>query len=131
MTRKPKRPLALWTRTYPDQAKKLMPERKPRKLRRRSIAMSKRMKEYAKLKEQFLQDNPQCQVFPWICECNQFRPATQIHHIRGRAGSLLLDTRFWMAVSQEGHEFIHKNPELARKHGYLCAKGQWNKPVPI
>jgi len=55
-----------------------------------------------------------------------FRKATQVHHSRGRLGDLLLDERFWVAVSAKGHEWIHENISHARKVGLICEPGQWN-----
>jgi hypothetical protein len=52
----------------------------------------------------------------------------EVHHTRGRAGSLLCDERFWLAVSKQGHRWIHANIEKARNMGFLCAKGEWNHP---
>jgi len=117
---------ALWC-SLPNAPRQV--EKKPKAIRRRSKKMTKRMVEYHKLKAQFLKDNPTCVVFPW--DGWKQRPATQIHHRHGRLGSLLLDTRFWLAVSQTGHDWIHTHMEQARAYGFLCAKGQWNKPVPL
>jgi hypothetical protein len=52
--------------------------------------------------------------------------ATEVHHARGRVGTLLIDERFWVAVSRPGHRWIEDNKELARKSGLLCEKGLWN-----
>jgi len=46
------------------------------------------------------------------------KQTTDIHHMKGRIGSLLLDTRFWIAVSREGHKQIEENPEWAKENGY-------------
>ena len=54
----------------------------------------------------------------------------EVHHVRGRAGSLLLDKRYWMAISKAGHRWIHAHVEEARKHGWICERGLWNVPVP-
>ena len=66
-----------------------------------------------------------CAVFPW--SGNRPRPATQVHHVRGRLGKLLLDQMYWLPVSAVGHRWIHDHPDEARRMGYLCAVGQWNK----
>lgn len=52
----------------------------------------------------------------------------EVHHTRGRAGGLLLDEQFWMAVSKAGHRWIHAHPAEARRRGWLCAVGEWNTP---
>lgn len=49
------------------------------------------------------------------------------HHMRGRLGPLLLDERFWLAVSRPGHDWIHTNPKEAEKLGFIDLKN-WNKP---
>ena len=52
----------------------------------------------------------------------------EVHHRRGRVGALLLDERFWLAVSKEGHRFIHANIHAARLAGFICRPGEWNVP---
>ena len=58
------------------------------------------------------------------------KEATEVHHMKKRVGfadswarvnnvTLLLDTRFWLAVSREGHIWIHNNPVEATALGYL------------
>lgn len=55
--------------------------------------------------------------------------ATEIHHIKGRTGyadnwarennvPLLIDKRYFLAVSRKGHRLIEENPEWAKKQGY-------------
>jgi len=46
------------------------------------------------------------------------KPTTDVHHMKGRIGSLLLDTRYWVALSREGHKFVEENPEWAKENGY-------------
>ena len=53
-------------------------------------------------------------------------PATQCHHIRGRRGPLLLARQWWCPVSSEGHQWIDRNPDAARKLGLLCEIGKYN-----
>lgn len=52
-----------------------------------------------------------------ICPITKL-PATTIHHKKGRIGDLYLDKKYWVALSMEGHEFVEKNPEWAKKNGY-------------
>lgn len=42
-----------------------------------------------------------------------------VHHVRGRVGVMLLDERYWMAVSRKAHRQIHDNPSWARSNGFL------------
>ena len=52
----------------------------------------------------------------------------EVHHTRGRAGTLLTDERHWIAVSKLGHRWIHEHPAEARARGWICAEGKWNTP---
>jgi hypothetical protein len=78
------------------------------------------MKIYGKKRKTFLAENPKCAVYP-------SRKATDIHHMRGRAGKLFLCEDYWLAVSREAHIKIGQEPQWARDNGYLCAKGEWGK----
>lgn len=76
------------------------------------------MIEYLKLKAIFLRVNPACAVKPG-------READDVHHLRGRSGSLLRDTRYWLPVSRAAHVWIDANRAEARAKGWLCEKGDW------
>ncbi len=89
-------------------------------IRRRSAKQRERMTEYAILRARFLQRNRWCPVI-------RGERATEIHHIRGRAGKLLLDTRYWLAVGERGHRWIHDNPAKAQERGWLAKLGEWGK----
>lgn len=65
---------------------------------------------YLALREAFLANNT-------ICPING-QKTTDIHHMKGRIGSLFLDTRYWLAVSREGHKFIEENPIWAKENNY-------------
>ena len=52
-----------------------------------------------------------------ICPITK-QPTTDIHHKKGRVGSLFLDTRYWVALSREGHKFVEENPQWAKENGY-------------
>lgn len=69
--------------------------------------------EYRKVKKEFMSrpENQRCPV-------TGFR-ATEIHHTSGRENDRLNDTEYWIAVSREGHIWIHSNPAEARKKGWL------------
>jgi hypothetical protein len=80
------------------------------------------MREYAKKRKAFLALHPYCEVtlalsifrFAW-----SLRTATEVHHKAGRTGNNYLDESTWMAVSREGHRWIHDNPSEARRLGWL------------
>lgn len=74
---------------------------------------SKESKIYAAKRIVFLtkEENQKCPVYPE-------QKTSQVHHMKGRIGSLYLDERFWLAVSADGHEWIEKNPNEAKEKGY-------------
>jgi hypothetical protein len=55
-----------------------------------------------------------------ICPITQ-KPTTEVHHkYSGKDRSkYFLDVSTWLAVSREGHNWIHDNPKEARMLGYL------------
>lgn len=83
-------------------------KRKP--IKKMSKKRSIENKEYLKIREQFLKDNPICAVTG-----NQ---ATEIHHMKGRIGSLLTDVRYFLPVSRIAHQKIEDNPVWALFQGY-------------
>lgn len=90
---------------------------KPMSDRRRQV-----MVEYTKKKRLFFKANPKC-AKPF-CK----RGATDIHHTRGRAGSLLLDERFWKGLCRSCHDWVGEHPIESRQIGLLCQPGEWNTP---
>jgi len=52
-----------------------------------------------------------------ICPITK-EPTTDVHHKKGRIGSLLLDTKYWVALSRSGHRFVEENPIWAKENGY-------------
>ncbi len=50
----------------------------------------------------------------------------EVHHRFGRLGELLEWQPGWMAVSKQGHRWIHSNIEEAMKRGWIGPKGTWN-----
>lgn len=53
------------------------------------------------------------------------------HHIFGRQGRLLMWRPGWMAISTQGHRFVHSNIEQARQHGWYAPKGLWNNEAIV
>ena len=70
-------------------------------------------KEYKKLREKYLKENPKCEITGL--------KATEIHHkYSGKdRDKYYLDTSTWMAVSRKAHNYIHKSPKEAREKGWL------------
>jgi len=123
MIRKKKYGPALWT-FLPGAPK--APEKKPARIAPVSKRQRKRLSRYAVLKAEWMlrfHANG-------ICECGSCnRPSElDVHHTRGRAGTLLLDWRHWRALRRECHEWVAAHPVEARRRGLLCEPGLWNVP---
>lgn len=82
-------------------------------IKKTSDKRAKENKSYLTLREVFLKDKF-CPITGQI--------ATQIHHKKGRIGSLLCDVRYWLAVSDEGHKKIELNPIWAKEQGYSLSR---------
>lgn len=67
-------------------------------------------KEYLRLKEQFLKDNPNCAVYP-------LEKAVDVHH-KEKRGKNYLKVETWLAVSRRAHREIEDNPKWAYQMGY-------------
>ena len=100
-----------------------------KRIRSVSKRLSKRLEEYRERKADFLSERK-----AWTCPVSAFfggnKKVTEIHHLRGRAGRLLNDERFWLGVSRSGHCWIHANPDRARAMTSLCKVGEWGKQEP-
>lgn len=91
---------------------------------------------YAKKRKAFLEAHPYCQI--WMARhAGIVRDETsgdvvgfmlggvppdrssEVHHKAGRTGKNYLDESTWMAVSREGHTWIHEHPSEARARGWL------------
>lgn len=80
-------------------------------IRRVSKQRAKDMKTYSQLRKQFLAAHPFCAVYP-------SKRSTDVHHMAKR-GINYLKTETWLAVSRDGHRFIHEHPDRARTKGWL------------
>jgi len=97
----------------------------PKKAKKRQKAIPKfskkmveELKKYVPLKRKFLKEHP-------ICECGRNeckRPATDIHHKKGRIGTLLNDVRFWLPVARICHKWIEEHPKEATELGLTISR---------
>lgn len=86
---------------------------------------AKRKKErviYEKRKKVFLRDHCVC----FVCDALVPPRLRELHHLRGRAGSLFLDERFWRMADRYCHDMIHSNRKWAIENGFLAGAGEWN-----
>ena len=79
-----------------------------------SKGMSKKLSEYSILKKEFIKGKT-CPIYPNL-------KVVDIHHMKGRSGSYLLNTDYWLAVSRKGHVKIELNPIWAKEQGYSLSR---------
>ena len=94
-----------------------------RRINHTSEARKLAMDEYTRAKRLWVKERHVCS-YPGC----QNQPDKTPHHTRGRLGSLLCDTRFWLPVCFEHHRWIHENITAARALGLICQPGEWNTP---
>ena len=88
----------------------------------RSAAMAGKMAVYRRLKGEFLT------VHRYCAACGNPSWNMAVHHTRGRAGSLLLDTRHWLPLCPACHRWVHENINAARERNLIAQPGDWNNP---
>ena len=93
----------------PDPKSLPTPKKEKAKIATESKKRKSENKEYLALREVFLKGK-KCPVTG--------KKATQVHHKKGRIGTLLMDVKYWLAVSAEGHKKIEENPEWAKEMGH-------------
>jgi hypothetical protein len=109
------RPKALWVQIR-DAGKP--PQKHQRKrVRQVSAAQRERLWEYQGAKRLFLMGRTRCER----CKCVE---ELELHHKRGRLGSLLPDHRYFAALCGKCHRWVHEHPAEARAAGWL---EQWGK----
>lgn len=84
-------------------------------LRRVSKKQGAKLRDYSKIRAEFLSENRRCEVcVPEIC-----RHASQdVHHSQGR-GPYLCAKETFVAACRPCHDWIHSHPGQAREAGYL------------
>ncbi len=111
------KPKANWTQAFPEQARRLNPERSAAGgIKARSGTEAARMAVYRPIAQLYLAQHQQCEVSRTCYDAQ----ATAVHHRKGRAGLLLCDVRYFTAVCWWCHRWIHDHPAEARKMGWLC-----------
>ena len=89
---------------------------KPKRINQKSKKRIDQEKIYTQLRKAFLnkKENKICPITK--------KPTTDIHHKKGRIGDLLLDTKYWVALSREGHKKVEENPLWAKENGYSLSR---------
>lgn len=99
--------------------------RKP--IRKVSLKRQRENREYRKLKREWRQ--ALVLIGKWKCVCCWRNPDQSPHHKFGR-GPNFLNMNTWIPLCKQDHDWVHNNPEEARKLGLLAPMGQWMKRQP-
>jgi hypothetical protein len=86
-------------------------KKRPKPIPQVSKKESKRLAKYYKAKSEYMAEHELCEV----CQENK---ADQIHHRKGRIGSLLWDKSYFLASCDTCHRRVELNPEWAKDNGY-------------
>lgn len=96
---------------YQKQRKKsplLPPKKQIAKFSKKQLS---NLREYRKVRDAYMKENPICQ-YP-KCESK----SSDLHHSKGRIGSLLTEVKYFKALCRAHHQHIEENPALAYKLG--------------
>jgi len=95
------------TKPQPTGKQKKIPSRSPKRV--------KQEMEYLKQRKVFLAKHSMCQAhLPQVCT----KISTDVHHMKGRIGELLLDQTHWLSVCRACHYWIEMRPEAAKALGF-------------
>lgn len=93
-----------------SELKKTHVKLKPVRIAQVSKKQASKNREYLKVRLEFLNANQFCACCPSY--------ATDVHHKKGREGTLLTDIRFFLPVCRRCHNYIEEHPEWAKRKGY-------------
>lgn len=102
--------------------KRHVPLRRRKGLRRLSSKRRAAYQTYLGLRRYFLTRNPYCEFPSDTGAPTCMKEATEIHHKKGRAGELLCDIRWFMAVCDSHHKFIEDHKKWARERKLILYK---------
>lgn len=90
----------------------------PKKMIRKPIPRiskkrQKEIREYSKERKKFLSEGDKCEAGLPGCTIT----ATDVHHMRGRAGGNFLNRESWIKVCRSCHIRIEQSPLMAKKLG--------------
>ena len=85
----------------------------------RSTKRAKQESEYSNKRKIFMLEHPMCQAnISGLCTSQ----STDVHHIKGRSGELLLEVSEWMSVCRACHQWIETHPIEATALGFRKSK---------
>ena len=83
-------------------------------MRKVSKKQSANLRQYKKVREAYLESNPNCEAKTSNCTYI----AQEIHHVRGRCGNLLQDDSNFLSVCRNCHVWIENNVKEAKELGF-------------
>jgi hypothetical protein len=87
-------------------------------IKQRSDKRSAEEKEYGRERQKFLRAHKSCVAKLSGCKGR----SCDIHHMKGRIGTLLLEQKYWISVCRECHEWIENNPKDAKLLGLSLSR---------
>ena len=105
------------------QAKKHKPTRSKKPIAPRSAKRAKQERSYSKEAKAFKELHPMCKAgIPNQCTGQ----TTDVHHMAGRIGDMLLYQPLWLPVCRGCHDWIEAHPIEAKELGYSQSKTNTN-----
>lgn len=83
-----------------------------RPIKKRSSKRQRQETAYKILRIKHLEANPMCKA---KISSNCTLTSTDIHHMKGRLGDLLLDEKYFLAACRNCHDYIEKHPVKAKE----------------
>src|SRR6266705_400001 len=88
-------------------------------LRRVSDRRAAELRVYNSMRRIFLQNHPCCEIPSRDGLPSCMKRSAHIHHAKGRLGKLLNDTRWWWAVCNDCHAYLHEHGKESRMKGLM------------
>lgn len=87
-------------------------------IRQVSDKRMEQLKNYSGEVKAYKKKNNNCEVRLQGCS----KLTTDVHHMKGRLGSNLMDQRYWIAVCRNCHRWIEEHPKSAKKLGFSSSR---------
>lgn len=97
---------------------KVPKKKESRSYRIKSVSDKKltELKEYRVVRDRYLAEHKVCE-HP---DCKN--PSEDLHHAKGRVGSLLTDVRYFKALCRRCHRWVEENPEQSKEIGLSLSR---------
>ena len=97
---------------------KVTKKKESRSYRIKSVSDKKltELKEYRVVRDRYLAEHKVCE-HP---DCKN--PSEDLHHAKGRVGSLLTDVRYFKALCRRCHRWVEENPEQSKEIGLSLSR---------